>query len=248
MMRNFFLAAAVLYTFSFVSCNSSTAEQQAVQLTPEHLIQKNIDSLKSICKEGDVIARMNDNLVSYHVRNFNSTDRSFSHAGVVVMHNGKKMVCNIDANEPGIDTVRYDPIDSFINPKENFLCGLYRYNFSDAEREKFVAELNSYHERKVHFDRRFDLSDDSLIYCSEMIAKSIIKATNGRIVLKDTTTPKAMLTVMTKFFQKEAPKNTPPKKVRQVIEQRRYIPIDALYMVPQCTELMRFKLKHFPGT
>jgi hypothetical protein len=163
-----------------------------------------------------------------------------------MMMNGEKMVCNIDANEKGRDTVRYDLVDSFINPKENFVCGLFRFKISDAEKEDFIKDLNAYHDRNAHFDRRYDLETDSLVYCSEMIAKSLNRATNGRLTFKQVTTPKPMLLVMTRFFKQEAP-NTPEKIVAKVITERKYIPIDVLYRNPYCTELMRFKLKHFPG-
>jgi hypothetical protein len=239
-VTGFFLSVLIL------SCNSATVKTE-VRLTPEQVIQKHIDSLKSIAQPGDMIARMNDNIISYHVKNFNYKDKTFSHAGVVVMRNGEKLVCNIDANEKGKDTVRYDPIDSFINPQENFVCGLFRFKLSDAEKENFFKELNAYHDKHVHFDRHYDLETDSLVYCSEMISKSLTRATNGRLTFQEVTTPKPMLMVMTRFFKQEAPKNTPDKTVTKVISERKYIPIDVLYLNPDCIELMRFKLKHFPG-
>jgi len=240
------LVFAFFLPLLFFSC-TSTEVKTGVKLTPEQIIQKHIDSLKSIAQPGDMIARMNDNLISYHVKNFNDSDRTFSHAGIVVLKNGKKLVCNIDANEKGKDTVRYDAIDSFIDPKENFICGLFRFKINEEEKERFFKELDAYHDRHAHFDRLYDLATDSLIYCSEMISKSLTRATNGRLTFKEVTTPKPMLTLMTRFFKNEAPKNTPDKKVREVISERKYIPIDVLYRNPNCTELMRFKLKHFPG-
>src|SRR5436309_2246580 len=191
----------ILFFFSplvFISCNSSTAKPK-VELTPQQVIQKNIDSLIKTAQPGDMIARMNENIISYHVKNFNYSDKSFSHAGIVMMRNGEKVVCNIDANEKGKDTVRYDRIESFIDPKENYRCGLFRFNLSETEKENFIKELNGYHDRHAHFDRRFDLATDSLIYCSEMISKSLTKATNGRLTFKQVVTPKHMLTLMTKF-------------------------------------------------
>ena len=233
----------VLFIFS---CNSAEVKTE-VKLTPEQIIKKNIDSLKLLAQPGDMIARMNDNMISLHVKNFNDSDRTFSHSGIVVLKHGEKLVCNIDANEKGKDTVRYDPIDSFINPKENFICGLFRFKISEPEKEAFLKDLDAYHDRKVHFDRRYDLATDSLIYCSEMIAKSLSRATNGRVTFKQVTTPKVMLRVMTRFFKEEAPKDMTDKAVTKVISERKYIPIDVLYLNPFCTELMRFKLKHFPG-
>ena len=238
-MRTLYLiGASFIFLVSF-SCTSRPAEKK-IELTPEQLTQQKIDSLKSIAREGDLITRMNDNIISFHLKNFNLTDKSFSHAGVVVMKNGQKLVCNIDANEKGLDTVRYDPIDSFISPKDNYICGLFRYKLSETEKQNFLNEINAYHDRKAHFDRFFDLRNDSLIYCSEMISKSLTRATQGRLVFKEIPVPSFMLPLLYKFFQKDG---VSPK----VVAARKYIPIDALYLIPDCTELMRFKLKHFPG-
>jgi hypothetical protein len=245
-MRTFSFSSLVFLCAIISSCSSTTAEKK-IELTPEQRIQQKIDTLKVTAQDGDLITRMNDNLISFHVKNLNDTDRTFSHAGVVMTRNGQKMVCNIDANEHGYDTVRYDPIDSFINPKQNYICGLFRYKISDTEKQNFISELNKYHDKNAHFDRVFDLETDSLIYCSEMIAKSMTRATKGRLVFKETTLPKYILPVITKFFEKDAPKNVSKKVVRQVVKQRKYISIDNLYLTPDCTELMSFKLKYFPG-
>jgi len=241
----YFIGATFIFLLNF-SCTSRSDEKK-IELTPEQLTQQKIDSLKLIAQNGDLVTRMNDNIISFHLKNFNLTDKSFSHAGVIVIKNGQKLVCNIDANEKGLDTVRYDPIDSFINPKENYICGLFRYKLSETEQQDFVKGLNSYHDRKAHFDRVFDLNTDSLIYCSEMISKSLTRATQGRFVFKPITIPKYMLPVITRFFEKDTLNNIPKKALKTIVEERKYIPIDDLYLQPGCTELMRFKLKHFPG-
>ena len=245
-MRTLFAGIITFLSLFLLSCSSATTEKKA-ELTPEQVIQKNIDSLKAMAQDGDLLARMNDNIISVHLKNFNLTDKSFSHAGVIMIKNGEKLVCNIDANEKGVDTVRYDPIDSFINPEQNYLCGLFRYQLSETEKQKFIEGLNAYHDKKVHFDRAFDLDTDSLVYCSEMIAKSLTRATGGRFTFKPITVPKFMVPVITRFFEKDTPGNVPKKKVKAIVPERKYIPIDDLYLMPGCRELMRFKLKHFPG-
>ena len=168
-MRISFLLVPAL-SLLFFSCTTKNNDPDP-KLTPEQLIQKNIDKLKNTVQDGDLITRWNDNIISYQIRNLNDSDRSFSHCGIVMTRNGHTVVCNIDANENRWDTVRYDPIDSFINPKENFQCALFRYKLSETEKQDFLKELNAYHERNAHFDKVFDLGTDSLIYCSEMVAK-----------------------------------------------------------------------------
>src|SRR5688500_16018532 len=150
-MRIAFLAVFVLVASTLTSCLVDS-EAKHPQLTPEQEIQRNLDTLKMIAQDGDMVTRMNDNIISFHVKNLNHTDKTFSHAGIIVTRDGQKMVCNIDANDKGKDTVRYEPIDSFLNPKDNYICGLFRFKLTDTEREDFIAELNRYHDDDARFD------------------------------------------------------------------------------------------------
>jgi hypothetical protein len=124
---------------------------------------------------------------------------------------------------------------------------LFRFKITPVEKQYLFAALDSFHDRRVHFDKRYDLSTDSLLYCSELISKSLSKATKGRLTFAETNTPQMMIPLMTKYFQQEAPKNVSLRTIQKIISERKYIPIDALYLNQNCTELMRFKLKHFPG-
>jgi len=249
-MRTLFVTLLNLLSIYFISCSSPATPPvpaAPVEKKPaphEQAVLRQIDSLKEIAQDGDLITRANDNIVSYHLKNFNEKDKSFSHAGIIVTRNGQKLVCNIDANDvKGLDTVRYDPIDSFLNPVDNSLCALFRYELSETEKTDFIKEINGFHDKRVHFDRVFDLNTDSLLYCSEMIAKSMKKATHGRILFTGKPLPKEMIPLLIIYFDKIMPDD----KVRRLLKTRRYIAIDHLYLVPGCKELMRFKLKYFPG-
>jgi hypothetical protein len=235
-MRKTFLIIPILFSIVFFSC---TISDKKVELTPEQITQLQIDTLKNTAQDGDLITRFNDNLVSFQVRNLNLRDRTFSHGGIVMTKNGQKVVCNIDANTEGMDTVRFDPIDSFINPQENFVCGLFRFNLSETERQDFLANLNAYHDKHAHFDKIFQMSTDSVVYCSEMIGKSLMKATHNRFQFQEAMIPRRMLKIVGKYLE--------PFASAELVAATKYIPVDALYLDTDCKELMRFKLKHFPG-
>ena len=243
-MRIFILTAAILSAAFLFSCNSGSGSKESLsekkpEISEEQKIFDRIDTLKTLAEDGDLIVRFNDNLISYQIKNLNDSDRTFSHGGIVMTINGRKMVCNIDADEEGVDTVRYDPIDSFLNPKKNTICGLYRYNLSADEKTAFIKELNHYHEIKAHFDRVFDLQTDNAIYCSEMIYKSLKRATHGRLVIKTSLAPPKMQPLLHKYFEK--------KLSLRAIAKRKFITIDNLYLIPDCKQIMRFPLKYFPG-
>ena len=198
-------------------------------------VQGQIDSLKGLAQEGDLIVRLGDDMLSYSIRFLSQKDPSYSHTGVVVIKGGQKLVCHIYPDESGADTIRYDPIDSFANPAKNLQCGLYRYALSEEERNSFLTDLMDYGKRSVHFDRLYDLKTDDRVYCSEMIAKSLSRSTNGRISIEQSKVPKKMLPLMTSYFKNEN------ISARQLTEDR-YFAIDDLYLHPACRPLKKINL------
>ncbi|MEP6927349.1 MAG: YiiX/YebB-like N1pC/P60 family cysteine hydrolase [Ginsengibacter sp.] len=244
-MRIIVTTVIFFLVLNFISCSSGNKEKkQAVikkpEITRDQQIQNNIDSLKKTALDGDLIVRMNDNMISYRVQSLNETDKSFSHSGIIIIRNNIKMVCNIEPEEKGADTVRFEPIDSFINPKQNLACGLFRYDLSDSEKPAFLNQLENYHTNKIHFDMRYDLNTDDYIYCSEMIYKSLRQATHNRISIKLSQMPQRMIPLMKLFLKKY-------KLTEREIQERKFVTIDNLYLIKECKEIMRFPLKYFPG-
>jgi Permuted papain-like amidase enzyme, YaeF/YiiX, C92 family len=233
-----------LLIIAVISCNEN-AHQPTVDLNPQapknDTIQQHLDSLKRICRSGDLVVRLGDDFISDRIRYLSVADHSYSHAGIIVMHDNKKMVCNIypDDFSTGADTVRYDPIDSFLNIRTNLKCALYRYDLSDSEKNNLREALNSYYEKKVHFDKSYDLKTDDKIYCSEMIYKALKKATGNRIVIVQSTVPENMRHLVSVYFKKY-------NFTKSTISSRKIIAIDNLYNNPHCRPIMKFALKDIP--
>ena len=245
-LKRFLILTILIFCgLQFLSCNSHNHEAvQPVaakhQATTTEQIQHNIDSLKTMATDGDLVVRMNDNLISYAVKSLNETDKSFSHSGIIITLDHEKMVCSIEPGNKGADTVRFEPIDSFINPQHNLACGLFRYNLSDAERALFLGKLIKYHESKTRFDMRYDLTTDHYIYCTEMIYKSLKKATNDRIHIRLSHMPHEAVPLMKLYFERY-------NFAKEVVATRKFVTIDNLYLLPECKEIIRFPLKYFPG-
>ena len=197
-----------------------------------------LDSLKNVCLPGDLVVRLGDDLISDQIRFLSEKDHSYSHAGMIVTHNNKKMVCNISPGDFAntADTIRYDAIDSFLNAKNNLAYALYRYDLSDSEKSELQVQLNNYHEQKIHFDKVYDLKTDKKLYCSEMIYKSLKKVTNGRIDIAQSYIPVNMHHLISLFFKKYNIDTTS-------INNRKIIAIDNLYNNLHCRLVMKFALK-----
>jgi hypothetical protein len=226
------------------SCNENESIP-AADLTPllpaKDSIQLHIDSLKKNCRPGDLVVRLGDDFISDRIRYLSAKDNSYSHAGIIVMHNNKKMVCHIYPDDfvPGADTVRYDLIDSFLNTRTNLKCALYRYELSENEKINFEAELNKYYNNKIHFDKRYELASDDKLYCSEMIYKALKKITDNRIVIERSNVPEKMQHIISVYFKKY-------NFTKKIISTRKIIAIDDLYLNPYCNLIMKFALKAMP--
>jgi len=242
MKERYYILIAFLF-LAFFSCNQNESIPP-VNLT--HEIFKDtallyLDSLEKECRSGDLIVRLGDDLISDRIRFLSEKDHSYSHAGIIVMHNNQKMVCNISPGDlvNTADTIRFDIIDSFLNVNENLACALYRYDLSDSEKIELEKVLNHYHDRKIHFDKIYDLKTDDKLYCSEMIYKSLKKVTNGRIEIAQSYVPRNMDHLISLFFKKYNIDST-------TIVHRKIIAIDNLYNNLHCRLVMKFTLKKMP--
>ncbi len=234
---------SIVFSFLLFSCNQN-GSMPAINLAhkpAKDTLQLHIDSLKKNCEPADLVVRLGDDLISDQIRFLSEKDHSYSHAGIIVTHNNKKMVCSISPGDfaNSADTIRYEIIDSFLNAKNTLACALYRYDLSDNEKIQLETQLNNYHNQKVHFDKIYDLKTDDRLYCSEMIYKSLKKVTNGRIDIAQSYIPANMHHLVSVFFQKFNIDSA-------TITNRKIIAIDNLYDNLHCRLIMKFNLKKTP--
>lgn len=229
----------VMFSVLLVACNSTADTKPQIQ-TPEQTIATNLDSLKRTAENGDLVVRLTDDLISERIKYLNEADFSYSHAGLVIEKAGRKYVCHIETDPNYNDTIQFVPIDTFLNPLKNVGCALYRYSITPGERDSLRSIINGYHQANVRFDRMFNLGTDQQMYCSEMIAKALQSATNNRIVCRQANIPKRMQKVVASFFRNQdiTPANVAATKIMTV---------DNLYRRDDCSLLMKFPLKYFPG-
>ena len=232
------LAAGLFSILFFFGCESQQ-NPPIKELSTNDQIAENIKQLKETAQTGDLLVRLNDDVISDRVRFINEKDKTYSHTGLVIERNNEKYVAHISP-EPGLgDTIQYIPIDSFINPVKNIKCAMYRYEMSNNEKQKMAFIIDSFKTAGIRFDPVYELTSDDKLYCSEMISKALKQATNNRIVCRETTVPKNMQKAVVMFFktQKISPKQASLQKI---------MTIDNLYLREDCTMLMQFQLKYFP--
>lgn len=160
-----------------------------------------IQQLSKVATPGDLLVRLGDDLLSYQIKLLNEAEKDYSHAGVVVEKNKKLWVLHIAPDEAVKDGVQLTPIDSFINPKKNLTAALYRYELSPEERSRFLSTLERFAASNLRFDRLYDLQTDSVMYCSEMIAKALQLATNHQITIRTIQVPTRLQSALQRHFR-----------------------------------------------
>jgi hypothetical protein len=204
------------------------------------IVAQRIDSLKKMALSGDLIVRLGEDVLSYQIKYLNEKDQRFSHAGMIIEKANQKFVVHLGPEENGGDSIRYLPIDSFLNPSKNLNCALFRYDFSPEERLNTINAIEKFKTSGVHFDWLYDLSTSEKMYCSEMISRAIELGTHGRIVCETTQVPIKMQPLLYTYFKKD-------HLTKKEIAERKIISIDNLYAMPSCSQIMSFPLQYFPG-
>ncbi len=221
-----FIATAFLF-----SCNENTSANAAssnnkntLDAATAALIKNGRDQLQ----DGDLVMRSDNDFESLTLQNFSDSDRTYSHAGIAYREDGQFVVYHsMTGSENPSGLVRKDPFDSFVSPARKTGFGIFRYQFSDMEKDKFHAVLQENISKKIPFDVTFSLRTDDSLYCSEMIYKGLKISTNERIILPTTTL---------RNFQ---PKILGYKYKNVFLKKYEYVSLDNLYLNPFCKEIIR---------
>ncbi len=236
-MHKFLQTISVVFIFLSSACIN--IEQQPEQNTSlkntsdyqsrYKQLQQSVRELKQLVQHGDLVTRTGTDVISASFCNFNKQDKSYSHSGVVMIEQGDTLVYHLLSGEenPG-DCMLKEPFDSFCDPTKKNGIGLFRYQLNDAEMHKFDSLIHFYYSSKLKFDKKFNLKDDTEMYCAELIAKSVEKATANRITIPVTSAKN--FSVKDKAFE------------GKTYKEFKYIAVDNLYLNPFCKEIKRISL------
>ena len=223
-----------LVFFMMISCvrnkpdavaTEKTAAKGTVRLKTEDILAF-IKENKSKIKDGDLIERSDDDLVSESLRGMSQTDKTFSHSGIAFIEDGNVYVYNNMAGaENKSEQMMREPFDSFVSPHRKDGFGIFNYQISDSERTKLHNVIKGLYDRKMLFDKSFDLKSDDKQYCSEMIFKALKIATNNRVVLPTSKVQNFKL--------------RDPKYKGLVLKEFEYVALDNLFLNPFCRQVTR---------
>ncbi|WP_461245993.1 YiiX/YebB-like N1pC/P60 family cysteine hydrolase [Treponema sp. R6D11] len=120
--------------------------------------------IASVVKEGDIICRLGDRLWSQFFSELSLKDKRYSHIGIIHIDNSKVTVINAEGGtEEGKNFVKITALDNFLNVART--AGIYRIKNTDGYKISSMAMEYV----GVPFDYEFDISDESKIYCTELL-------------------------------------------------------------------------------
>lgn len=191
-----------------------------------------IDDTKKTIHDGDLVLRTGNDYSSEHIKMFSPKDKTYSHAGIAFHDSGNVYVYHVVPDYFHVkDKVRKELLDSFCNPAQNFIFGIARFDMDSSEIRVFREYLDKQYQKKIPFDITFDIKSNDSMYCSEMIRKGLILATNNRIQIETARFSDRSLYKLVKQHLKMTEK--------QFIG-REFVPIDNLFLNPHAQVVKRY--------
>jgi len=125
---------------------------------------KNTDELYDVIKDGDIICRLGDRLWSDIFCDLSVIDKRYSHMGIIHIDNGLVSVINAEGDTGhGRDFVSDVSLAEFLKVARTI--GIYRLKNTDTSQISQIAlEYTG-----IPFDWQFDMTDDSKLYCTELL-------------------------------------------------------------------------------
>ena len=159
----------ILFCLLFlVSCSDDTK-------TPRVIINQSVEN-------GDIVLRREEGFVSALFSSYASKAGVFSHIGIVVVDSvGEISVLHCEMEETKEpSSVRIESIENFLALADTF--AVYRLEYPLEVRDEVVNKAMVRNARGARFDFDFNNSTDSLLYCTELIAKSINDALGDSVI------------------------------------------------------------------
>jgi len=122
-------------------------------------------------RSGDLIFRQGEGIVSEAVLQ-NRKQSTYSHVGMIVLHNNSVMVLHASPSEnpSDFDGVKLETLAKFSQPDRASHIAFMRPFQQEAD--GYQAAKNAMKYLGKPFDAEFDLKSDDQIYCTELIAKA----------------------------------------------------------------------------
>jgi hypothetical protein len=190
----FFLAKRITYMF-LLGCIALHCCRQPGSVTLQKTEQSDLMLLKrkahydsiiypaivQAVQTGDLVTRMGRDVTSLLLSGFNKEDSAFSHCGVIIIENDTPFVYHVIGGEFNPDQkMKRESLYDFSDPLDAKRTGVFHPHLKASEIQKLVTIITTWFKAGLPFDMDFNLDTDNRMYCTEMFAKAIGRATENR--------------------------------------------------------------------
>ena len=138
-----------------------------------HLSEKDSNQLR----EGDIILRRGNGFVSSVINELFQTGYNLSHCAFLTNENGKWYVIHTVSSElSNFDGVQKESLEKFVLESVPRTIITVRLKDKNLDPLKPLMFARNYLKQKIAFDDKFDLSDSTKFYCTELIYKAYLNA------------------------------------------------------------------------
>lgn len=123
----------------------------------------------SFLRNGDLVLRRGRSVESFAVCILDK-NRDYSHIGIVCIENKVPYIIHIVPDQP--DRVRKDLPEIFLSNGNASHFKVLRSDFETEKLKKVSEAASGFFNRKFTFDNKYDLSTDTVLYCTELIIKA----------------------------------------------------------------------------
>ncbi len=135
----------------------------------------------TMLKTGDIVLRSGKGFISRMFRDASTHDRVYSHAGIVLIREGKPMVVHFIEEQGKKVGLHIDPVEVFCDPSHNDAFAIFRYDQMTGHETELRNFIIQTFRSNMAFDEQFNLESDDSYYCSEFVYKAILFATGNRL-------------------------------------------------------------------
>lgn len=176
-----FMRIAHLKYFWLLVCLAATAchsPVQEIKAIDDH--QKELREISEQIQDGDLVLRLGNDITSNMLAQLNLRDKRFSHIGICFVENGTKLVYHSVGSEYGTHNfLRKDSLQNFLDLSNNLSIGYCRTGLNTSHLKHIHDTLAQWYQQQLPFDMDFDWQSDDKMYCSELVAKAIMRGTGS---------------------------------------------------------------------
>jgi len=149
---------------------------------PKHILH---DSIKQKLQNGDIILRFGYGFVSDKIVNHLDEKYQISHCGIIKKIEGKLQVIHSDSSQDkakdGTLIIDFNTFTNESHPKSIIIVRLK--NTDSITLDKIVNLAEKYAQKRILFDYTFNTSDDTKLFCTELVHQSIWQASGKNLFL-----------------------------------------------------------------